>query len=96
LREAIFPHAVNLGDSAFQGCELLNTVDFCLVESLGCDVFKDCGELMIISLPALTSTVENSFRGWGGIGYSLSVPTAMAEDAAVLAVQAHGTTIKLL
>ena len=87
---------VTFMDSVFEACTALTTVDLSNLMTLGVNVFSGCPNLLSISLPALNAASQYSFAGWGGAGYTLTVPTAMAGNAGVTETQSAGTIIVLI
>lgn len=96
LRTLCINNVITLCDSVFEGCELLASIDLNSLNTLHDSVFSGCTELTELVLPNLEGVTVDSFKGWGGIGYTLTVPTAMASNEGVVKVQGFGTTIVLI
>lgn len=90
------PNCTKLAAGCLSSCVLLNSLYVPLVSVVEDNVFEACSQLMSIELPLVTSLGPLAFALWGGAGYTLTVPTAMANDPAVLQTQGAGTTVVLI
>jgi len=90
------PSCLRLGNMCFSSNTNLASVNLPLVNQLADNVFDNCPNLLTISLPSLAICPQYGFGGWGGAGYTLEVPTAMAANIGVTTTQANGTTIVLI
>ena len=53
--------ATSIGDSAFQGCSKLTTVDFPVATSIGSSAFQGCSKLTTVDFPVATSIGSSAF-----------------------------------
>ena len=90
------PNCNRLGNMCFSMNTNLTSVFLPHVNQLADNVFDNCPHLPIISLPSLAICPKYAFGGWGGPGYTLEVPTAMASNIGVTTTQALGTNIVLI
>lgn len=96
LENLDLPAALFLGQLALSGNNSLSFLSVPNVTELEDNVFDGCSALTLLSLPALDICPKFAFSGWGGAGYTLVVPTAMASNIGVTTTQANGTTIVLI
>lgn len=93
LENLDLPAATFLGQLCLSGNTALSFLSVPNVSELEDNVFDQCTALMILSLPSLTTCPDFAFAGWGGAGYTLSVPTALSSNTGVLNAQAAGTNV---
>lgn len=97
LQSLSLPKCTTLGSRCLGMNTSLATLSTPLVTTLGDNVFEYCAALMSIELPSLTTISSKfAFTNWGGPGYTLTVPSALASDAAVVSTANNGTTVILI
>lgn len=93
LQSLSLPSATSLQDRCLGGCFALSSLSTDSVESLGPNVVENNSLLMNWSLPAVSTINKYAFDNWGGAGYTLTVPSAMTGDTAIVSTQNNGTTV---
>lgn len=90
------PSCTRLGNMCFSGNTSLTDLVLPLVNQLGDNVFDNCPNLTKITLPSLSICPMYAFGGWGGPGYTLTVPSAMVGNVGVMQAQSGGTSVVLI